>query len=104
MSNSKIHGQKLIDKIYEDANKHTTVSKKDIELIVKTCFDTMQSELKKGNDIVIRGFGSFKVVQTKKKKGNNINTHEQIDIMPRYRVKFSMGKNLDNMMKDKTQD
>ena len=101
MNNNKIHGQKLIDKINDNIRVSTNVSKKDVETIVKACFDTMQSELKQGNDIVIRGFGSFKVVHTKKKKGNNINTHEQIDIMPRYRVKFVMGKELDELMKKK---
>ena len=57
-----------------------------LELITKS--------LKKGEDVVFVGFGSFKKTKTKARKGRNPQTGKEITIKASNRVKFSAGKAL----------
>ena len=48
--------------------KHNNLSHYDIELIIKIFFKKIVSSLNDGNNIEIRGFGTFKKKLTKKNK------------------------------------
>jgi len=48
----------------------------------------------RGDTVVFRGFGTFKVVQRKAKKARIINTGETIDVPATYTVKFVPSKQL----------
>jgi len=48
----------------------------------------------RGESVVFRGFGTFKVVQRKAKKARIINTGETIDVPATYTVKFVPSKQL----------
>jgi DNA-binding protein HU-beta len=57
-------------------------------------FDIIGTALKKGDDVTIIGFGSFKVVNRKAKKGRNPRTGKEIQIPASKAVKFTAGKAL----------
>jgi len=57
-------------------------------------FDTIKASLKKGDSIGISGFGSFKVVERKARKGRNPLTGKEIKIPAKKVVKFTAGKGL----------
>jgi len=57
-------------------------------------FDIIGATLKKGDDVSIHGFGSFKVVNRKARKGRNPRTGEDIQIPASKAVKFTAGKAL----------
>lgn len=61
---------------------------------VNMIIDAFKEEVKAGNQIALQGFGTFKVVETKAKKGRNPKTGEKIDIPAGRRVKFKASKGL----------
>ena len=61
---------------------------------VNRVFDAMRKALQDGDKVVVQGFGSFHVVMRKSKPARNPRTGEPVQIPPRRRVKFKMGKEL----------
>ena len=57
-------------------------------------FSIIRETLAKGGGVVVSGFGSFKVVQRKAKKGRNPRTGKEIQIPASKAVKFTAGKAL----------
>jgi DNA-binding protein HU-beta len=57
-------------------------------------FEAMRRALEIGEKVVVQGFGSFHVVMRKSKPARNPRTGQTIQIPPRRRVKFKMGKEL----------
>lgn len=64
------------------------------ELAVNTIFDSMTEALVREESIEIRGFGSFKVRHYKERKGRNPKTGHMIDVSPKKRPFFKVGKEL----------
>ena len=71
------------------------------ELAVNTIFDSMTEALVRDEGIEIRGFGSFKLRSYKGRKGRNPKTGEIIDVEPKKRPFFKVGKELKERV-DKT--
>jgi DNA-binding protein HU-beta len=57
-------------------------------------FVLISETLKKGDPVAISGFGGFKVVERKARKGRNPRTSEEISIPASKAVKFTPGKAL----------
>ena len=57
-------------------------------------FGIIKATLKKGDDVSITGFGSFKVVKRKARKGRNPRTGKELKIPAKKAVKFTPGKAL----------
>jgi DNA-binding protein HU-beta len=57
-------------------------------------FTILAKTLKKGDTVAISGFGSFKVVERKARKGRNPRTGEEIQIAAGKAVKFTPSKAL----------
>jgi DNA-binding protein HU-beta len=57
-------------------------------------FSILTETLKKGDIVAVSGFGSFKVVERKARKGRNPRTGEEIRIPASKAVKFTPGKAL----------
>jgi DNA-binding protein HU-beta len=55
-------------------------------------FTILAETLKKGDTVAVSGFGSFKVVERKARKGRNPRTGEEIRIPAGKAVKFTPGK------------
>ena len=70
------------------------MTKKDAEKAVNAFIDSIIQSLKKGEDINIPNFGSFKVKERAARKGRNPRTGEEINIPARNAVVFSVGKSL----------
>ncbi len=85
-----MHKTILIQQLATDTN----ISQKDIAALLNSFRQTITKTLKKGEDISIVGFGSFKIVKTKARTGNNPRTRKEIKIKAGKRVKFRVGKGL----------
>jgi DNA-binding protein HU-beta len=57
-------------------------------------FVILAETLKKGDAVAISGFGSFKAVERKARKGRNPRTGQEIQIPASKAVKFTPGKSL----------
>ena len=64
------------------------------EAAYEALFGIMKATLGKGDAVSILGFGSFKVVQRKARKGRNPRTGKDLKIPARKAVKFVPGKAL----------
>ena len=69
-------------------------SKAAAEKAVGAVIDSIAGALKKGRNVQLIGFGSFKVVNRKARLGVNPKTGEKIKIKASKSVKFSVGKDL----------
>ena len=75
----------LSNKIYQKLG----FSKNDSSLIIDNFFETLILELLRSNKIKLSSFGSFKIINKKKRIGRNPKTKEEAVILPRKIVKFS---------------
>lgn len=82
----------LIEGVFKKVNDN--FSRRDVEVVVNTLFDSITESLKRGGKVEIRGFGSFRVKQRRPRRGRNPKTGKVIDI-PQKRVPFfKVGKEL----------
>jgi nucleoid DNA-binding protein len=77
-------------------------SKKKAYMLVNKVFEEMLNSLKNGNKVVITGFGSFNMFETKLKKGRNPHTGERLFIPPIKKIRFKQSKKIfDNISRIK---
>ncbi len=76
------------------ADKVDNLSKRDVEIIIDLIFDSMTDNLRRGERIEIRGFGSFKVKEREARVGRNPKTGESINIPAKRMPFFKVGKEL----------
>jgi len=69
------------------------------ELFLDAFVETILESLKKGEDVSLIGFGSFKITSTKAKTGRNPRTGKEIKIPAGKKVKFTVGKVLKDSVK-----
>ncbi|MDD3983107.1 MAG: integration host factor subunit alpha [Syntrophales bacterium] len=74
----------IVDSIYEKCS----IPKKNCIQIVESVFDIIKDDLDKGNDVMISGFGKWKVKAKKERKGRNPKTGEEMRIDARKVVTF----------------
>ena len=70
------------------------LSKKDAEKALKAFTDVVAEELKKGAQIQLVGFGTFKVSERAAREGRNPQTGETMQIKASKSPKFTAGKAL----------
>jgi DNA-binding protein HU-beta len=63
-------------------------------LFLRKLRDTLATALKNGERVEIQQFGSFSLVATKERSGNNPRTGEKITIPAGEKVKFTVSKSL----------
>lgn len=76
------------------ASKVTNFSKKDVEVLLGTLFNSITESLARGEKIEIRGFGSFKVKHRDGRRGRNPKSGEGIYIESKKVPFFKAGKEL----------
>ncbi|MBS3937344.1 MAG: HU family DNA-binding protein, partial [Peptococcaceae bacterium] len=64
----------LIDAV----KQKTDLTKKDVELVVSTVFESMEEALITGDKVAIAGFGTFAVRERAERRGRNPKTQEEI--------------------------
>ncbi|MBI5562652.1 MAG: integration host factor subunit beta [Deltaproteobacteria bacterium] len=69
-------------------------SRRDVEIIIDTLFDSMSESLAKGGKVEIRGFGSFKIKEREGRQGRNPKSGENIFIQPKRVPFFKAGKEI----------
>ena len=69
-------------------------TKKEAQEAVDCVFSSIAGALKKGDPVTLVGFGSFKVVERKARKGRNPQTGEEIEIKASKAPKFTPGQAL----------
>ena len=74
-------------------------SKKEAQEAVDCVFSSITKALKKGDQVTVVGFGTFKVIKRKARKGRNPQTGEEIKIKASKAPKFTPGKSLKEAVK-----
>lgn len=77
----------FIDAVAEKAG----ITKSDAQKNVNAVLDVITDSLAKGDSVVLTGFGTFKVRETKARNGVNPRTKEKIKIPASKRPSFSAG-------------
>jgi integration host factor subunit beta len=85
----------LIEKI---AEKMEGLSKKQVEVIVETVFESIKEALAKGGKVEIRGFGNFRLRNRNARKARNPKTGESVSVPPKKVPFFKVGKELREMV------
>ena len=85
------------DLINEVANVVST--KKEAQEAVDCVLSSNTNAMKTGDTVTLVGFGTFKVVERKARKGRNPQTGEEIDIKASKAPKFTPGKALKEAVK-----
>ena len=79
--------------------KGSSVKKTEALTVIDSIVDVVSDELKKDGKLTLVGFGTFKTITKKKKKGRNPRTGEEILIPKKRVVKFVAGKKLKELIK-----
>ncbi|MBP5587865.1 MAG: HU family DNA-binding protein [Treponema sp.] len=87
----------LVDAIAND----TGLSKKDSEAALKSIIENISTELSKGNEVSLIGFGTFGVGKRAARTGRNPKTGETIKIAASKTPKFKAGKALKDKINKK---
>jgi DNA-binding protein HU-beta len=89
-----------------EISKNTDMDKKFVEMVVEDFFSTVKSTMAKGNNIYVRGFGSFINKKKAQKTARNIKTKEPIIIAEHFAPKFKPSnkfiKKIKNSLSNKT--
>jgi integration host factor subunit beta len=80
--------------LIEHLTQRLQLTKKKVEAIVNTCFDTMFEALVRGDRIEIRGFGSWYVKEYKSYTGRNPKTGTSVQVPEKKLPFFKVGKEL----------
>ncbi len=80
----------LVSKVAESTNQTKVVTRKILDNFLEAVGDTLAA----GNNIEIRGFGSFKVKKRKAQVARNPRTGEQVNIPSRFVPAFKPSRNL----------
>ena len=79
--------------------KAANVSGVQAKAAVDATFNEITKSLKKGNDVVLVGFGTFSRVRRKARSGRNPKTGEVIKIKAQNTPRFKAGKSLKDAVK-----
>jgi len=81
--------------------EQTELPKNDCIRIVESFFDTIKSELEKGNPMMVSGFGKWTVKAKRERKGRNPQTGEELTIRARKVIAFRPSPALKNELNTK---
>ena len=79
-------------------NAYPNIFRKDIEKILDIIFREITEALCRGENIEIRGFGTYKITKKKARLGRNPKNSEPIQIPAKKAVKWKMSKILYNRL------
>ena len=73
-------------------NTHPQILRKDIEKILDIIFSEITEALNRGENIEIRGFGSYKIKSREARMGRNPKNSEIIQIPAKRTIRWKMSK------------
>ena len=74
--------------------KTTKLSKAKVMTMLDSTFNTIEASLKKGQEVRLVGFGSWRKLRRKARPGRNPQTGKKLTIPARNIAKFNMGQHL----------
>ncbi|THB65426.1 MAG: HU family DNA-binding protein [Gammaproteobacteria bacterium] len=98
MASKTLSKSDLIDEI---AKANGDLTKKAITEIVNSAINVISTQVAKGNEVNVIGFGKFHRIKRKARKGRNPATGEEIKIAATNAPKFTPGKALKNAVSKK---
>lgn len=84
----------LINKIAKEMG----VSKQEAEMGVNLFFETIKAAIERGEEIELRGFGSFRFRQRGARSGRNPRTGDPVEVPSKKVLYFKPSKHLKNMI------
>lgn len=84
----------FIADLAEGLARRKSISKKDAESFVRTVFDAIQEQLLAGEQVKIKGFGTFKVITVESRESVNVSTGERFVIDSHGKISFTPDKTL----------
>lgn len=75
-------------------SKQTKMSKAKVMQMIDSTFTTIEGSLKKGQEVRLIGFGSWKKLRRKARPGRNPQTGKALTIKARNVIKFNTGQHL----------
>lgn len=82
------------NEVFEKAKKELNMSDKQYHEVFSKIFDSISKSLIKGEEVKIRGFGTFKITNYKARNGRNPKTGENIRIPAKRVIKLNVSKDL----------
>ncbi|MDQ7983260.1 MAG: HU family DNA-binding protein [Spiroplasma sp.] len=82
--------------IIENTKKEVNLTDKQSQEVINTIFNTISKALIKGENVKIRGFGTFKITNYKERNGRNPKTGEKIVIPAKKVIRLNVAKDLKN--------
>ncbi len=78
-----------------DISNELGLTQNQVFIVIQSFIEHVTQDLANGNEVVLRNFGTFEVIETKAKVGRNPRQPEkEVTIPPRKVVKFRPGKEL----------
>ena len=77
---------------------HPNLLRKDIEKILEIIFLEITNALCNGENVEIRGFGTYKITRRKARVGRNPKNSESVKIPEKNAIKWKMSKNFFNLL------
>ncbi len=78
--------------------RDSSITKGEALTVIDKLIEAVSEELKRNGKITLVGFGAFKTINKKEKKGRNPKTGDQIIIPKKKAVKFVPGKRLKDLV------
>ena len=79
-------------------NQHPQLLRKDIEKILEIIFFQILEALSRGQNIEIRGFGTYKIIKRKARIGRNPKNSQLVQIPEKNAVRWKMSKTFFNRL------
>ena len=79
-------------------NKHPQLLRKDLEKILEIIFLQILEALSRGENIEIRGFGTYKIIKRKARIGRNPKNSQLVQIPEKNAVRWKMSKTFFNRL------
>ena len=79
-------------------NQHPRLLRKDVEKIFEIIFFQILEALSKGNNVEIRGFGTYKRIKRKARVGRNPKNSQLVQIPEKNTVRWKMSKTFFNRL------
>ena len=79
-------------------NEYPNLLRKDLEKILEVIFIEIKEALHRGENVEIRGFGTYKIVRRKARIGRNPKNSKLVQIPEKKAIKWKMSKNLFNRL------
>ena len=79
-------------------NQHSNLLRRDIEKILEIIFLEISEALCRGENIEIRGFGTYKIIKRKARVGRNPKNSELVQIPEKKAIKWKISKTFFNRL------